>query len=159
MREPSFWWREQSVAATLLAPVAPTIIGRDRTRGAEMAHAAGASVLVLDDGLQNPSLVKDFALVVVDARRGIGNGRVLPAGPLRVPADAQLARADAMLVIGPGARADELTKAAASRGLPVLHGRLDPDPDAVAALSGRKALAFAGIGDPGKFFATLEAAG
>ncbi len=112
----------------------------------------GASVVVMDDGLQNPSLAKDFTLAVVDGRRGIGNGRVFPAGPLRAPLAAQLARTDALLVIGdgnPGIKTD----------LPVFHGRLVPDAAAVTALKTRKVLAFAGIGDPDKFFATVQAAG
>ena len=88
--------------ALLLARVAPTIVARDRVAGAQAAQAAGASVIVMDDGLQNASLVKDFTLAVIDGRRGIGNARVFPAGPLRAPLAAQLARTDALLVIGDG---------------------------------------------------------
>jgi len=143
----------------LLAAVAPTIVGRDRAAGAEMARAQGASVLVLDDGLQNPSLTKDFALVVIDTRRAIGNGRLLPAGPLRVPVEAQLDRADAVLAIGPDSLSAGLAEAAAARAMPILHGMLEPERDTVATLACRKYLAFAGIADPEKFFATLAAAG
>ncbi|HEY7998018.1 MAG TPA: tetraacyldisaccharide 4'-kinase [Pseudolabrys sp.] len=138
--------------ALLLARIAPTIIARDRVAGAEAAAQAGVSVVVMDDGLQNPSLAKDFTLAVVDGRRGIGNGRVFPAGPLRAPLATQLARSDVLLVIGdgnPGIKTD----------LPVFHGRLVPDAAAVTALKTRKVLAFAGIGDPDKFFATVQAAG
>jgi tetraacyldisaccharide 4'-kinase len=110
----------------------------------------------MDDGLQNPSLAKNVSIVVVDGRRGIGNGKVFPAGPLRAPLDAQLARTDAVLVVGDGGAADAVAEAAHGRGLPVLHGRLVPDPQALADLKGRGVLAFAGIGDPGKFFATLR---
>ena len=143
--------------ALLLAHVAPTIVARDRVAGAKAALAAGASVVVMDDGLQNASLAKDFTLAVVDGRRGIGNARVFPAGPLRAPLAAQLARSDALLVVGDIAGARDVI--AAARHLPVWHGRLVPDAAAVAALKARKVFAFAGIGDPDKFFATATAAG
>lgn len=142
--------------ALLLARTAPTIVARDRRAGAAAAQAAGASVLVMDDGFQNPSLVKDVALLVVDARRGIGNGRVFPAGPLRAPFATQLERAGAVLVIGEGAAAGPVRGAAAVEDRPVFAGALEPDPQALAALAGRPVLAFAGIGDPEKFFATLR---
>ena len=145
--------------ALLLARAAPTIIARDRVMGAALARAKGASVVVMDDGLQNGSIAKDFTLAVVDGRRGIGNGCVFPAGPLRAPLAAQLARVNALLVVGEESGAREIVAAAKSRGLPVLHGRLVPDPAAVTALKPHKVLAFAGIGDPDKFFATLAAAG
>jgi len=145
--------------ALLLAHFAPTVVARDRVAGAEIAKATGASVIVMDDGLQNPSLVKNLALAVVDGRRGIGNGKVFPAGPLRAPLTAQLAKTDALLVVGDHDRARDVVAAANARGLPVLHGRLVPDPHAVAELKARKVLAFAGIGDPEKFFATAESAG
>jgi tetraacyldisaccharide 4'-kinase len=143
----------------LLARAAPTIVARDRVAGAHAACAAGAGVLIMDDGLQNPSLTKTVSIVVVDGRRGIGNGKVFPAGPLRAPLDAQLARANAVLVIGEGNAGDAVIAAARSRGLAMLHGRLVPDPQALADLRGRGVLAFAGIGDPEKFFATLQDAG
>jgi tetraacyldisaccharide 4'-kinase len=143
----------------LLAREAPAIIARDRVAGARAAVAAGASVIVMDDGFQNPSLRKDAALLVIDGRRGIGNGRVLPAGPLRAPLAPQLARADAILVVGEASAAAAVVAAARGRGLKVFHGRLTPDPAAVAAIGARKVLAFAGIGDPEKFFATLAEAG
>ncbi len=94
--------------ALLLARAAPTVVARDRVGGAELARAQGASVIILDDGLQNPSLAKDFTLAVIDARRGIGNACVFPAGPLRAPLDAQLARTDALLVVGEGNAADDV---------------------------------------------------
>ena len=111
----------------------------------------------MDDGLQNGSLAKDFTLAVVDGRRGIGNGKVFPAGPLRAPLLAQLARTDALLVIGDGKNVQGPLAAAGSR--PVFHGRLVPDPAALAALKSRNVFAFAGIGDPEKFFDTLTQAG
>jgi tetraacyldisaccharide 4'-kinase len=145
--------------ALLLARAAPTVIARDRVMGAALARAKGASVVVMDDGLQNGSIAKDLTLAVVDGRRGIGNGCVFPAGPLRAPLAAQLARTDALLVVGEDGGAGEVVGIAEARGLPVLHGRLVPDPAAVTALNPHKVLAFAGIGDAEKFFATVAAAG
>jgi tetraacyldisaccharide 4'-kinase len=143
----------------LLARVAPTIVARDRVKGAQAAAAAGASVIVMDDGFQNPSLQKDFSVLVVDARRGIGNGRVIPAGPLRAPLTAQLARADALVVVGSSHAADSVMAAARGRGMPVFRASLEPDASVAAGLAGTRVLAFAGIGDPEKLFATLAGAG
>jgi tetraacyldisaccharide 4'-kinase len=145
--------------ALLLARVAPTIVARDRVEGARAAAAQGASVVIMDDGLQNASLAKDFTIAVVDGRRGIGNSKVFPAGPLRAPLDAQLKRSDALLVVGEDSGAREVAALAGARGLPVLHGRLKPDAAAIAELKARKVLAFAGIGDAEKFFATVAQAG
>jgi len=145
--------------ALLLAHVAPTVVARDRVAGAAFAREHGAGALILDDGLQNASLAKDFTLAVIDARRGVGNRCIFPAGPLRAPLATQLARTDALLVVGEGDGADAVVAQTRARGLPVLHGRLTPDLAAIAELKGRHVLAFAGIGDPEKFFATAEAAG
>ena len=144
----------------LLARLAPTIVARDRVAGAQLARFEGASVIVMDDGFQNPALHKDLAIVVIDGRCGIGNGRVLPAGPLRAPLASQMARAQALIVVGPAAHsAAEVTGRGRERGLPIFHARLVPDPQTLAALAGRRILAFAGIADPDKFFATLSEAG
>ncbi|HEV3372677.1 MAG TPA: tetraacyldisaccharide 4'-kinase [Xanthobacteraceae bacterium] len=140
----------------LLARVAPTVVARDRVTGAQAAVAAGASVIVMDDGFQNPSLQKSFSVLVVDARRGIGNGRVVPAGPLRAPLPVQLARADALVTVG-ASDDDGVAAVARGRGLPVFRAGLAPDAAVAVALAGARVLAFAGIGDPGKFFATLAA--
>jgi tetraacyldisaccharide 4'-kinase len=142
----------------LLARAAPAIVARDRYEGARLAQAEGASVIVMDDGLQNASLEKDLTIAVVDARRGIGNGKVFPAGPLRAPLPAQLARADAILFVGDadGAAPPAPLSAPAT---PHFHASLLPDEAVVDALRGKPLLAYAGIGDPRKFFATLTAAG
>jgi tetraacyldisaccharide 4'-kinase len=139
----------------LLARTAPTIVAGDRVAGARMAVAVGASVIVMDDGFQNPSLAKDFSILVIDARRAIGNGRVIPAGPLRAPLAAQLARAHAVVVVGAPLRPAAIAAAVRERDIPLFEARLVPDADAIAALADRRVLAFAGIGDPRKFFATL----
>ncbi|HEX5508197.1 MAG TPA: tetraacyldisaccharide 4'-kinase [Pseudolabrys sp.] len=142
----------------LLAREAPTIVSHDRIAGARAAIDGGASVIVMDDGMQNPSLTKDLTIAVVDGRRGIGNAKVFPAGPLRAPLAAQLSGVNALLVLGDMTEASSKVLNAAGR-LPVMHGRLVPDAGAVAALENRKVLAFAGIGDPDKFFATVKAVG
>jgi tetraacyldisaccharide 4'-kinase len=143
----------------LLAQLAPTIVARNRVAGARMARAEGASVIVMDDGFQNPALHKDFAILVIDGRRGIGNGRVVPAGPLRAPLNAQIALAQALIVVGPPEGAASVVELARKHGVAVFHARLEPDRQTLNALAGRRLLAFAGIADPEKFFATLSAAG
>jgi tetraacyldisaccharide 4'-kinase len=135
----------------LLARAAPTWIGRDRVATAAAAIAHGADVLLLDDGFQNPSLRQDLALVVVDGSYGFGNGRVIPAGPLREPVKAGLARAQAVIVMGGGGHDLPLD------GTMRLNAKLvarDADP-----LKGKRLVAFAGIGRPRKFFATLNELG
>ena len=141
--------------ALLLAACAPTWMGADRAASARLAVAAGAQVLLLDDGLQNPTLTQDCGLLVIDGAAGFGNGRVLPAGPLREPAGAAARRCQAAVLIGADATGalDRLPP-----GLPVLRARLAPGPE-IAGLAGRPLLAFAGIGRPAKFFDMLAGAG
>jgi tetraacyldisaccharide 4'-kinase len=145
----------------LHARLAPTIVARDRVAGSALALDRGADLLILDDGFQNPTLAKDEAIVVVDRGYGIGNGRVLPAGPLRAPLDVQLDHASALVVIDAGEpdapSLAPLLAEARRRGLPVVAARLalrEP-----ARFAGRRLLAWAGIGRPEKFAATLAAAG
>jgi len=142
--------------ALLLAREAPTWVARWRPDGAVAAVEMGAEVIIMDDGFQNGSIAKDLSLVVVDGEYGFGNGRAMPAGPCRESPDQGLARADAMVVIG----ADQcgLAEMARAHGLPLLSARLVPGPEG-AALAGRKVVAFAGIGRPEKFFATLKQCG
>ena len=143
----------------LLARVAPTFVAADRVKGANAATAMGANVLVMDDGLQNPGLNKSMSIAVVDGPTGVGNGMCLPAGPLRAPLNVQMPLVDALIMVGRGEAGDTVAKRAADYGKPVFHATLEPDADALARLRGKKAIAFAGIGRPGKFFDTLQEAG
>lgn len=142
----------------LLAAFAPTWIARNRADAGRAAEAAGAEVVLMDDGLQNPDLAKDLSLVVVDAGFGFGNGRVIPAGPLREPVAAGLARGDLLLLVGePGDRA-AFRVAWPELPIPVVEGHLAALPTGMD-WAGLRTLAFAGIGRPEKFYATLRAIG
>jgi len=138
----------------LLAEVAPCWIAKNRIDGAEAAASAGAAVLVMDDGFQDPSLEKDISILVVDGATGFGNENCLPAGPLREPVDLGLKRADAVVILGE----DRHNVAARVAPKPVLRAWLEPEAEA-SVLSGRKVVAFAGIGRPAKFFHTLDELG
>jgi tetraacyldisaccharide 4'-kinase len=149
----------------LLARVAPTLVARDRKAGVHFLEASGRpiSAVVMDDGLQNPALVKDLSIAVVDGARGLGNGEVIPAGPLRAPMSFQLGLVDAIVVRAPQAAAGET--APDILGLlkrrfpgPVLAVRAVPRDD-TAWLEGTPVVAFAGIADPARFFALLESLG
>ena len=142
----------------LLAAAAPTIVARDRRAGAEIAVRAGASVIVMDDGYQNPTLHKDMGILVADAGGGLGNGRLIPAGPLREAPETAMARAHALVVIGDGPGADDLVRIAGLRSVPVFRASLAPVGD-VNHIRRKRLLAFAGIGRPEKFFESLRAAG
>ncbi len=139
--------------ALLLARIAPTIVAADRVAGARLAMERGASVIVMDDGFQNPSLAKDAAFVVVDGATGIGNGLAFPAGPLRAPLHAQTPFATAVIVIGPGEAGARVAAYARGAARPVFQARLEPVGS--EALAGRRVLGFAGIGQPEKFRRTL----
>lgn len=137
--------------ALLLVRVAPTWVGADRVASALAAVAAGAKVLVMDDGFQNPALKKDVSLIVVDAGYGLGNGMPIPAGPLREGVGSALARAQGVVLIGQG-------EVGAFEGATILRARLAPTAAALE-LADKTVFAFAGIGRPEKFFATLRALG
>jgi tetraacyldisaccharide 4'-kinase len=143
----------------MLARTVPVVVARDRIDGVAMARSQGASVILMDDGFQNPTIAKDACLIVIDGARGLGNSRVFPAGPLRAPLAPQLERTDALIVVGDGTAAAPVAAAIAARGRPVMSARLVADEASVASLRGKRVLAFAGIGDPGRFFRTLRGCG
>ncbi len=150
--------------ALLLARTAPTIVARDRASGARLAKDKGASVLVMDDGHQNFTLRKTLSLVVVDAETGFGNGRQIPAGPLREPVAQGLSRADAVIVVGSEPSEDGRAAKRAQGSMPDLKGYTGPVLRAHlaadgAAFAGKSVFAFAGIGRPEKFTASLEQSG
>jgi tetraacyldisaccharide 4'-kinase len=143
----------------MMADALPVVVSRKRADGVPLARAQGASVILMDDGFQNPAIIKDASVIVIDGARGLGNGQVFPAGPLRAPLRPQLARTDALVVVGSGSAAKTVAAEIAAQGKPVLSAHLKPDEAQVAQLHGKRVLAFAGIGDPARFFNTLRASG
>ncbi len=144
--------RDVGDEALLLAQTAPAWIARDRAAGARAAAQAGATVIILDDGFQNPSLEKDLSLLVVDGAYGFGNGRLIPAGPLREPVADGVSRADGVVLIGDDSA--QVCRRVPSH-IPILQAKLIPGAGS-ADIAGKPVVAFAGIGRPEKFFQTLE---
>ncbi len=141
----------------LLACHAPVVLCPDRAKAASQLLAMGCDFIIMDDGFQSARLHADFALLVVDGARGIGNGYVIPAGPLRAPLNDQMQKTDALLRIGEGEASDLLIRQAGSIGKTIYEARLAPSSEGV--VSGRRFLAFAGIGNPEKFYASVAQAG
>ena len=141
----------------LLAEHAPVAVTPDRAAGAKLLASRGCDFLIMDDGFQSARIHMDYALLVVDGRRGVGNGHVIPGGPVRAPLVHQMRFAQAVLKIGDGEAADDIVRMASRAGRPVYEAHTEiRDPGRFA---GRRFLAFAGIGDPEKFFDTVAQAG
>ncbi|PWK75497.1 lipid-A-disaccharide kinase [Aminobacter sp. AP02] len=141
----------------LLAEHALVAVSANRAAGARLLIERGCNFLIMDDGFQSARIHIDYALVVVDARFGLGNGHVIPGGPLRARLIDQLRFADAILKMGEGDKADAVVRQAARAGKPIFAATARPRN--TKAYAGRRFLAFAGIGHPEKFFATLNKAG
>jgi tetraacyldisaccharide 4'-kinase len=141
----------------LIAREALTVISRKRVEGARLLVSEGCDLIIMDDGFQSAKLHFDYALMVIDTARGIGNGYIVPAGPVRAPTGLQLKFATALLKVGSGNAADPFIRIAARSGKPVFEASIRPvaPPD----IAGRSVLAFAGIADPEKFFRTVESLG
>ncbi|RVA87931.1 tetraacyldisaccharide 4'-kinase, partial [Mesorhizobium sp. M7A.F.Ca.CA.004.02.1.1] len=142
----------------LLAEHAPVAVTPNRAAGARLLlERHGCEFLIMDDGFQSARIHIDYALVVVDARYGIGNGRVIPGGPLRAKIVDQLVFTSGLLKMGEGTAADSVVRQAARAGRPIFEAHTEPS--GKAGLAGKRFLAFAGIGHPEKFFDTVREAG
>ena len=154
--------REAGDEPLLVAGHARVMIARDRAAGlAAIEREGGIEAVVMDDGLQNPSVHKDLTIALVDARRGFGNGRVFPAGPLRARLAFQLGLVDCIVVTGedppegPSAVFEEMKRRFHG---PVLRGRVTPSGE-TEWIAGARVLAYAGIANPGRFFRLVESFG
>lgn len=141
----------------LLARHAPVALCPDRIKSAQELLQRGCDFIIMDDGFQSARLHPDFSLLVVDSTRGIGNGKVIPAGPLRAPLIDQMRKTDAVLRIGKERNADYLLRQAARAARPIFDAQLIPSSQ--STVQGRRWLAFAGIGNPDKFYASVREAG
>ncbi len=142
--------------ALLLGDLAPTVVNHNRAKGAKLAEKWGAKALIMDDGFQNPSLKKDFSFVVVDGKKGFGNEHVLPAGPLREPVLEGLKRANAVVLVGEDTWGVRFYLERHGINLPVLTGRFELDKTVVSLFKGKNVFAFAGLGNPQKFYQSLQ---
>ncbi len=153
----------------MLSSTLPTWVSRDRVKGAKAAIEQGADIILLDDGFQNPKLFKDLSLIVVDNNLGFGNGRVIPAGPLRENIRSGIARADALVLMNSN-NTPSNPEILSLGDIPTLHAHVEPvtepkpelEDNPVGfqkALNRKSIFAFAAIGYPQKFYTTLQQQG
>ena len=143
----------------MLSQSVPVVVARDRAGGVALAKSQAATVILMDDGFQNPAVAKDASLIVIDSRRGIGNAMVMPQGRCALPCRCRSSAPMRLIVVGDGRAADSVAGTVAAQGKPVLSAHFRPDEASLSALRGKRVLAFAGIGDPARFFATLRSSG
>ena len=143
--------------AMLLSRAAPVAVGADRLAGAKLLADAGCNIAIMDDGFQSRKIIIDHSIIAVDARRGLGNGYVVPAGPVRVPIGRQLPLSDQLVVVGEGQAGDAVVRLASRAGKPVARATLNPRN--IGKVKNQRVFAFAGIADPEKFYATLRSIG
>jgi tetraacyldisaccharide 4'-kinase len=141
----------------LLVRAAPVAVTSDRAAGAKLLLGHGCNFLIMDDGFQSARIHIDYALIVVDARRGLGNGHTIPGGPMRARLVDQMRYANAVLKMGEGTAAEHAVRQAAKAGRAFFEAKVRPA--AEDGIAGKRCLAFAGIGDPGKFFDTVRSVG
>ena len=141
----------------ILAHYAATVASADRPSGARLLEEQNVDLIIMDDGFQNPSLHKDYSLVVVDARRGIGNGFCMPAGPLRAKLQTQLSKASAVLLIGQSDAGTEIVRRCARSAKPVMSAIIKPLKP--RSWKDKDVLAYCGIADPQKFHSSLAEVG
>lgn len=146
--------RDVGDEALLLAQHAFVAISDDRYAAARRLKQAGCNLILMDDGFQSRRLYMDYALLVVDAMRGFGNGAVFPAGPLRAPLDTQLSLTDSVLLIGHSDVHDTAAFLITRTGKPLHYANLKSF--ASDEIAGKSFLAFAGIGHPDKFFKSIK---
>jgi len=143
----------------LLSRVAPVVINKNRYEGAKLAINNGADFLIMDDGFQNYTLEKDFSFLVFDGRKGIENGFVLPAGPLREPFDTGLKRANAVVIIRDDEKKLTDTIRSVSPDIPVFYADISFNQKDIEEIKGKKCLAMTALGNPEKFADSLKQIG
>jgi len=148
------WHSATSVGdeSILLSEVAPTWVGNDRIKSSILAKNQGGDCLIMDDGFQNPSIQKDFSIIVINSEQEFGNRRVMPSGPLRESINRGLSRTNLVIVIGNPSK--EIKKIVPDH-IPIIESKFEIKKEN-KSFKGQKIVAFAGIAYPEKFFNSLK---